>query len=703
MNLDYSISNFRVIDHNGTYVDLRPITILTGCNNSGKSSIVKSLCLMKDFFRQIEDDLKNDKKIKLHSYKLDFHKRPHDVLGSFSQVVHEENGEDETIDSKLFSVELSSYSHFFMQYVKLKLTFCELEDDELNNGYLHSISIKDMDDHVLFASNRDGEMEYDFSKVKKELLFFLYTQHFMAKRQNEYGYCQAMGEVIRPDSENAKNFGCVFKALVEAFNGRGVIELIEWHTLPYRNPGEFPFSGCSEEILLDSVLITSDFIESPILSVFSFFPFMKGMKGISKDECILTIEKAIEKSNNINAIDKKLISTLLTNFKDSNFDTLVDMFSALENDRFFIQKKSKTIRVNGEIFPMYYIWVYDRNVIYEESDIPEKLNYGHALLAFDRINQIITGSSSYVDYDEVDDGFHYFLSNKVPSILIRSIEDILLQSMPGDFSYTRTSLVNVKRLYGLEDDNDFSDMLKTFFESKRRLVEAQKKNSFSKSPKYEACSFLNKWINEFGVAQRVDIKSHADGYGVTIRLYSNETDQKGMLLADKGYGCTQLFSILLKIESAILQSIRLSLTNHFNTQGIGECVTKYMRSYSQLYPITIALEEPENHLHPSFQSLLADMILDAYSNYGIQFIVESHSEYFIRKMQLLVAQKKINADSISLLYVNSVSRPSYLPMISDIGIEEDGNLKNVFGPGFFDESIRLSKELFNTTKDADEE
>ena len=42
MNFDYKISNFRAIDNNGAHVHLQPITILTGCNNSGKSSIVNS-------------------------------------------------------------------------------------------------------------------------------------------------------------------------------------------------------------------------------------------------------------------------------------------------------------------------------------------------------------------------------------------------------------------------------------------------------------------------------------------------------------------------------------------------------------------------------------------------------------------------------------------------------------------------------------
>ena len=95
------------------------------------------------------------------------------------------------------------------------------------------------------------------------------------------------------------------------------------------------------------------------------------------------------------------------------------------------------------------------------------------------------------------------------------------------------------------------------------------------------------------------------------------------------------------------------------------------------------------------------MIVDAYMHYGVHFIIESHSEYFIRKMQLLVSHKEINNEELSLLYVNPASRPSYIPVLSDIGLEEDGTLKNEFGPGFFDEAIRLGNELFNNKVDDD--
>ena len=67
--------------------------------------------------------------------------------------------------------------------------------------------------------------------------------------------------------------------------------------------------------------------------------------------------------------------------------------------------------------------------------------------------------------------------------------------------------------------------------------------------------------------------------------------------------------------------------------------------------VTLAIEEPENHLHPRYQALLAEMFADAYKNYGIHFIVETHSEYMVRKLQTLVAKKELTPAEVSLQYL----------------------------------------------------
>ena len=44
-----------------------------------------------------------------------------------------------------------------------------------------------------------------------------------------------------------------------------------------------------------------------------------------------------------------------------------------------------------------------------------------------------------------------------------------------------------------------------------------------------------------------------------------------------------------------------------------------------------------------------------------------------------------------------------MPLVNRIGVDSEGNLEDVFGPGFFDESIRLTKELIKANIKADEE
>lgn len=104
---------------------------------------------------------------------------------------------------------------------------------------------------------------------------------------------------------------------------------------------------------------------------------------------------------------------------------------------------------------------------------------------------------------------------------------------------------------------------------------------------------------------------------------------------------------------------------------------------------TIIIEEPEIHLHPNFQSLLTDMFIEALQLYNIHFIIETHSEYLIRRLQLKVAEKKISAKDISVIYVNADRKPY------DMGLNESGIFKKDFGTGFFDEADNAAIQLFD--------
>ena len=94
MKTRYTIKNFRVFDEKGATIDVNPITILTGCNSSGKSSIVKSMVLLNTYIDSIQKDYNVFKEIDLKKHKLDFTKDTTISLGNFNRVRNKDSKEN---------------------------------------------------------------------------------------------------------------------------------------------------------------------------------------------------------------------------------------------------------------------------------------------------------------------------------------------------------------------------------------------------------------------------------------------------------------------------------------------------------------------------------------------------------------------------------------------------------------------------------
>lgn len=143
----------------------------------------------------------------------------------------------------------------------------------------------------------------------------------------------------------------------------------------------------------------------------------------------------------------------------------------------------------------------------------------------------------------------------------------------------------------------------------------------------------------------------------------------GMDLADKGMGSIQIILLLLRLATLA-------------------------RKYNGLN-LSVLLEEPEQNLHPALQSKLADLLHYVNKNYNIRFIVETHSEYLIRKSQVIVAKENF-ADNKELQEKNCF-KVYYLPSNGkepyEMVYRTDGCFKNDFGEGFYDEAENLAFEV----------
>ncbi|ABC46106.1 AAA family ATPase [Salinibacter ruber] len=170
---------------------------------------------------------------------------------------------------------------------------------------------------------------------------------------------------------------------------------------------------------------------------------------------------------------------------------------------------------------------------------------------------------------------------------------------------------------------------------------------------------VEEWLDVFDLGSDLDVES------VAPYLYAASVRRNGgrRYLADLGSGTAQLLPLILKLTVGHPSSVLL-------------------------------LEEPEANLHPNLQSRLADLLVELIGS-GHQVLVETHSEYLVRRLQYLVAKGRCDPDSASVLYVDATdSTDTSTPDVRSIFIDEHGQLSEPFGGGFFDEATDLMVDLF---------
>ena len=93
----------------------------------------------------------------------------------------------------------------------------------------------------------------------------------------------------------------------------------------------------------------------------------------------------------------------------------------------------------------------------------------------------------------------------------------------------------------------------------------------------------------------------------------------------------------------------------------------------------ILMEQPEIHLHPSAQSVLADVMIavirskENRKERGIQLIIESHSEHFLRRLQRRIAEGNVLKEEVSAYFANISRTPATL---EPLDIDDYGNIEN---------------------------
>jgi hypothetical protein len=281
--------------------------------------------------------------------------------------------------------------------------------------------------------------------------------------------------------------------------------------------------------------------------------------------------------------------------------------------------------------------------------------------------------------------FIYIFYNITKIELTEDEITFLIPTSKGDFSsfksitYISTVKEPIKRTYSQGDNLVFQSIIS------KELIDYRKGNietgneiivlaDDAEKKRLTVATLRSKWLKKFGIGEELSY-----GYNDETDTYFIRIDNKALPEYGLGFG--------------LIIHILMSLSNEFN-------LYKFRKSKKRInFPSTFIIEEPETGLHPAFQSKIAEMIVDIQKTLKVNIIVETHSEYFIRKLQYLTATNEIDPGDAVIYYFNNPNKiPKGEEQIKKITIENDGSLTDNFGPGFIDEGTNLRFDLIRLNK-----
>ena len=185
-------------------------------------------------------------------------------------------------------------------------------------------------------------------------------------------------------------------------------------------------------------------------------------------------------------------------------------------------------------------------------------------------------------------------------------------------------------------------------------------------------AFIEDWMMKFEIGEDFEIES-IGGECFKLGIIEDVDHPKEITpLLDKGVGSNQMMILLLQLATIMHKNRETTI------------------------PPMIIIEEPEQNLHPQMQSFLADLFFNVYAyppktnkkSCGISFLIETHSEYLVRKTQVIVANREDEKPNPFIVYYLETGNAP-----RQICYQNNGVFYNDFGEGFYDTAVSLTEQI----------
>ena len=667
MPLPYiSIDNFRAFKEKCEF-EFAPITILTGTNSSGKSSLVDAVRVLKNYFNEVgknrEYDIYPENFWKdLMTLKVDV---PNSRITDF-ELLHNNKTTKKNI--------LFEFKRRMKGIGNVTLMFEFRKSDNGNgNGKLNSFKILNDDFEVFFELN--NEINTFIIKINYKYLLSKFEEVI----ENEITFFNAYFENDLNDNVKENHRGLYKYSILES---------------EYEGHSDFWEQSHDEEFIIP--ILFSHFKNNPDARN-EYLKFKKNFEKTKPfynydirdneqlNQNLYTLSEKIGISEiALPIVEKEFFRDVLT-FEIANSDTnecyraidtiIKDALRAYYQPQLslsniqvkIVSSKPELVDFYTRIFSAdsYRIDTLDENDYQKEFIFREK----KAVVSPSLKRSSIIGKEEYSEINNPDVGSLFF-NDFIYDNIITAVTS-LNHNFKFEFFNNANTINTQQRSYLLNKHTGFEKI----------LSDCISKNTYKDA---YSTPFLNKYIKLFTNADKIVIAKQKDSGTHTIYLVTNEIQTN---LSDYGFGVSKLLPILLSICNEAVDRID-DLEDRDDVP--------YNTDDRKLFII----EEPETNLHPALQSKLADMFVEASKLFHIQFIIETHSEYLIRRLQGMVVKKETEADNIKIYYFNHPDKiPEGEQQVYAIEIEKDGGLSRKFGEGFLDEAANLNIALYNYTKE----
>jgi len=167
----------------------------------------------------------------------------------------------------------------------------------------------------------------------------------------------------------------------------------------------------------------------------------------------------------------------------------------------------------------------------------------------------------------------------------------------------------------------------------------------------------NEWLKRLDIDYELEVKPVGTNSGDLFEVRLIDTRRKervSVALPDVGFGISQLLPFI--VQSSVSEEK------------------------------IISIEQPEVHVHPRLQADLGELLAAAIKEpRHNQFIVETHSEHLILRLQRLVRKNQIKPEDVSVIYV---SRGPEGAKAERLRLDEEGYFIDDWPGGFFSERRR---------------